>query len=148
MNGVFNALSPEGVIWLTIGLGLDALCLVATLLWVPGGLIADIICIIIIGAWMYFRSGTTPEVPVRTRVKAETKAAAKEATVGAERAAGRSVGKTATKTAAKGAGRSVGKKIFVRGGIAFLGTLAGAATIILQLIPFWTITVYWELTHD
>jgi len=154
MSNTFNAFSPEGVIWLSIGLFLDGMCMLVSLLTIIAGLgialglIVDIFCIIIIGAWMYFRSGSRPEVPTRAGTKTEAKTAVREATMEAERTAGRSAGRTLTKIAVKRTGRSIGRRILIRGGIAFLGTLAGAATIILQLIPFWTITVYLELTHS
>lgn len=163
--------SPEGISMLLIAAVCDIVSIAATLLLptIIGGLLSilpclilDFFCLIIIGAWMYSRSGNSAEGPDRkgepqpeiksietersggkgekTTEKAETstaRAAEKEAVQEAEITAAKSAEKLAAKTAVKGGSRKIAIKLVG----AFLGTLVP----ILQLIPFWTITVVGEL---
>ncbi|MFH1657657.1 MAG: hypothetical protein ABH919_04285 [bacterium] len=163
--------SPEGISMLSIAVVCDLVSIATTILLptIIGGLLSivpclilDFFCLVIIGAWMYSRSGRSAEGPDReserqpeiksieredvggkgekTAGKAEAstaRAAEKEAAQEAERMAARSAGKLAAKTAVKSGGRKIGAKL--------IGSFFATLVPILQLIPFWTITVVGEL---
>ena len=60
IGGAGNLLSPEGVVMLSVAVTIDLISLIPVV-----NIVSDIIGMIIIGSWMFFRSGTAPGRPQR-----------------------------------------------------------------------------------
>ena len=126
---------PEGVAMMLLAGLCDMVSITATfVIGIIPCLIIDFLCLMIVGAWMYSRSSDSEAArPDRRTAKTKLKTEGKVEIKQAEKQAAKQIEKTAVKRTSR--------KIALRAGGAFLGTLVP----VIQLIPFWTITVVGEL---
>jgi len=130
-GGILNLLTPEGVIMMSVALILDGIGIILILFLLDDFFITDVIGTMIIGGWLFFRSGTAPSMPER------------------KEAAGK-VEKGAASTAAKAADAEKAVQKVGRSGRWLKPLLCGAGELITYLgaLPFWTYAVYSELTSS
>ncbi len=133
-GGIFNLMTPEGIIMMGVAAVLDLIGLLLILFVLDDFWITDIVGTTIIGGWLFFRSGTTPSLPERAKKETE-----KEAEKAAAKAAKKAAEKTVQKAGAKAA----------KSGRWLKPLLLGLSEWVpyLGVIPFWTILVYSELTR-
>ena len=136
-GGLLNLLTPEGIIMMSIALALDGTGMVLVIFALDDFFITDIIGIVIIGGWLFFRSGATLSMPerVQEKTKGVTSTAAKTADTG--------------KAVQKVGGEAASGKV-ARSSRWLKPLLCGAGELIpyLGALPFWTYLVYSELTKD
>ena len=165
--------SPEGLMMLFIAVICDLVSISASfIIGIIPCLVLDFLCLIIIGAWMYNRGSSVgtpaaeeeeeeeapPDISKPKRDKfAESKAegkggAEKQAVKAEEKQAAKQAEKQATKQTAKTATKSGGKMVAKRASRKVLrrliGSFIGTLVPLLQIVPFWTITVIGELKGE
>ena len=64
-GGIGNLLSPEGFVMMSVATTIDLISIIIVFVGLDDFGITDTIGIIIIGSWMFFKSGTMPEKPQR-----------------------------------------------------------------------------------
>lgn len=144
-GGLFNLLTPEGVIMMPIAMILDLVGIILIFFALDDFGITDIVGTIIIGGWLFFRSGTVPSLPERAKQetgKAEAKVGSAIST--AEKAAGGTAEKAAEKTVQKAGTQAVKSGRWLKPLLCGLGEWIPY----LGVIPFWTYLVYSTLTSS
>lgn len=133
-GGLLNLLTPEGVIMMPIAAFLDLIGIGLILFALDDFFITDIIGTIVIGGWLYFRTGMAPSMPERVEQKAKETAGKVE--------------KGAASTAAKAADAEKAIQKVGKSSRWLKPLLCGLGEFVpyLGALPLWTYAVYSELT--
>ncbi|MDP2926526.1 MAG: hypothetical protein Q8N65_00055 [bacterium] len=137
-GGLLNLLTPEGIIMMPMAMVLDGIGIILILFALDDFFITDIIGTIIIGGWLFFRTGTVPSMP--ERIEQKTKETAGKVEKGAASTAAKAA--DAEKTIQKVGGKIGKSSRWLKPLLCGLGEFVPY----LGVIPFWTYLVYSELT--